>query len=158
MTFGGLMAISDLNFKVRRGMIKAIIGPNGAGKTTLFNVITGSFPPTQGTVTFNGRPIQHLKAHKIAGPGDFTDLPDGGVVRKHDGFGKCHARVLYPDSNLLYSFGVCSAPVQTQRKTDPGNGIEDFEIYRACRQIQRFGGQPAFGRTEITGDRAGTGQ
>ncbi|MBW1953984.1 MAG: ATP-binding cassette domain-containing protein, partial [Deltaproteobacteria bacterium] len=69
MTFGGLMALSDLDFKVRRGMIKAIIGPNGAGKTTLFNVITGSFPPTQGTVTFNGRPIQHLKAHKIADRG-----------------------------------------------------------------------------------------
>jgi len=69
MTFGGLMALSDLNFKVRRGMIKAIIGPNGAGKTTLFNVITGSFPPTQGTVMFNGRPIQHLKAHKIADRG-----------------------------------------------------------------------------------------
>jgi branched-chain amino acid transport system ATP-binding protein len=69
MTFGGLMALSDLNFNVRRGMIKAIIGPNGAGKTTLFNVITGSFPPTQGTVTFNGRPIQHLKAHKIANRG-----------------------------------------------------------------------------------------
>jgi branched-chain amino acid transport system ATP-binding protein len=69
MTFGGLMALSDLDFKVRRGMIKAIIGPNGAGKTTLFNVITGSFPPTQGTVTFKGRPIQHLKAHKIANRG-----------------------------------------------------------------------------------------
>jgi branched-chain amino acid transport system ATP-binding protein len=69
MTFGGLMALNDLNFNVRRGMIKAIIGPNGAGKTTLFNVITGSFPPTQGTVTFNGRPIQHLKAHKIANRG-----------------------------------------------------------------------------------------
>ncbi|MEA1946075.1 MAG: ABC transporter ATP-binding protein [Thermodesulfobacteriota bacterium] len=69
MTFGGLMALSNLNFKVQRGMIKAIIGPNGAGKTTLFNIITGSFPPTQGTVRFNGRSIQHLKAHKIADRG-----------------------------------------------------------------------------------------
>ncbi len=69
MTFGGLMALSNLDFEVRRGMIKAIIGPNGAGKTTLFNIITGSFPPTEGTVRFKGRPIQHLKAHKIADRG-----------------------------------------------------------------------------------------
>jgi len=69
MAFGGLMALSNLSFQVKRGMIKAVIGPNGAGKTTLFNVITGSFPPTEGTVTFNGSPIEHLKAHKIADRG-----------------------------------------------------------------------------------------
>ena len=69
MAFGGLMALSNLNFRVKRGIIKAIIGPNGAGKTTLFNIITGSFPPTEGTVWFKGRPIQHLKAHKIADRG-----------------------------------------------------------------------------------------
>lgn len=69
MAFGGLMALSNLNFRVKKGIIKAIIGPNGAGKTTLFNIITGSFPPTEGTVRFKGRPIQHLKAHKIADRG-----------------------------------------------------------------------------------------
>jgi branched-chain amino acid transport system ATP-binding protein len=63
------MALSNLNFRVKRGIIKAIIGPNGAGKTTLFNIITGSFSPTEGTVRFKGRPIQHLKAHKIADRG-----------------------------------------------------------------------------------------
>ena len=66
MAFGGLMALSNLSIKVKRGMIKAIIGPNGAGKTTLFNIITGSFPPTEGSVMFKGLPIEHLKAHKIA--------------------------------------------------------------------------------------------
>jgi len=66
MAFGGLMALSNLSFQVKRGIIKAIIGPNGAGKTTLFNIITGSFPPTQGSVMFKGLPIEHLKAHKIA--------------------------------------------------------------------------------------------
>ena len=69
MAFGGLMALSNLYFQVKMGTIKAIIGPNGAGKTTLFNIITGSFPPTQGTVKFKGRSIEHLKAHKIAEQG-----------------------------------------------------------------------------------------
>ena len=66
MAFGGLMALFKPNFKVKKGVIKAIIGPNGAGKTTLFNVITGFFAPTEGTVRFKGRPISRLKAHEIA--------------------------------------------------------------------------------------------
>ncbi len=66
MTFGGLMALINLYFNVKEGMIKAIIGPNGAGKTTLFNIITGTFAPTEGVVRFRGKPIQKLKAHEIA--------------------------------------------------------------------------------------------
>jgi branched-chain amino acid transport system ATP-binding protein len=69
MAFGGLMALIDLSFTVKKGMIKAVIGPNGAGKTTLFNIITGSFPPTDGSITFKGSPIERLKAHKIAALG-----------------------------------------------------------------------------------------
>jgi len=69
VVFGGLMALSNLSFQVKKGMIKAIIGPNGAGKTTLFNVITGSFPPLKGSIRFKGRSIEHLKAHKIADRG-----------------------------------------------------------------------------------------
>lgn len=66
MAFGGLTALINVNFEVRRGEIKAIIGPNGAGKTTLFNVITGAFSPTEGAIRFKGRAIEHLKAHEIA--------------------------------------------------------------------------------------------
>ncbi|MFH1991221.1 MAG: ABC transporter ATP-binding protein [Pseudomonadota bacterium] len=66
MAFGGLMALFKPNFKVKKGIIKAIVGPNGAGKTTLFNVITGFFHPTAGTVRFKGQPISGLKAHEIA--------------------------------------------------------------------------------------------
>ncbi len=66
MAFGGLTALANLNFRVKNGIIKAIIGPNGAGKTTLFNVITGTFPPTEGTVRFKDQPIENLKAHEIA--------------------------------------------------------------------------------------------
>jgi len=97
MAFGGLMALSNLNFRVKRGIIKAIIGPNGAGKTTLFNIITGSFPPTEGTVRFKGRPIQHLKAHKIADQGisrtfQTVELFDNMTVLENVMLG-CHTRV-----------------------------------------------------------------
>jgi branched-chain amino acid transport system ATP-binding protein len=69
MAFGGLMALFQPDFKVKRGTIKAIIGPNGAGKTTLFNIITGFFPPTEGTIRFKGRSIKKLKTHEIAAMG-----------------------------------------------------------------------------------------
>ncbi|GAA4122514.1 ABC transporter [Aminobacter sp. DSM 101952] len=55
MKFGGLVAIGDLSFEVRRGEITALIGPNGAGKTTVFNCITGFYKPTEGMIRFNGR-------------------------------------------------------------------------------------------------------
>jgi branched-chain amino acid transport system ATP-binding protein len=69
MAFGGLMALFQPDFKVKRGTIKAIIGPNGAGKTTLFNIITGFFPPTEGTIRFKGQSIKKLKTHEIAAMG-----------------------------------------------------------------------------------------
>jgi branched-chain amino acid transport system ATP-binding protein len=64
-SFGGLAALADISFSVVAGEILGIIGPNGAGKTTLFNVITAFFPPTEGTVTFDGRPIGGLPPHAI---------------------------------------------------------------------------------------------
>lgn len=65
-TFGGLMAISDLSFKVREGQIKSVIGPNGAGKTTLFNLITGVHPASSGKILFRERVINGLKPYVIA--------------------------------------------------------------------------------------------
>ncbi len=65
-TFGGIVALMDISFTVKKGEIKAIIGPNGAGKTTLFNVITGVYTPDRGSIKFNGELISKMPSHKIA--------------------------------------------------------------------------------------------
>lgn len=64
--FAGLTALSQVSFSAEEGVIKGVIGPNGAGKTTLFNIITGVFPPTEGSVTFLGKEISGKKPEEIA--------------------------------------------------------------------------------------------
>src|SRR6516165_10077360 len=67
--FGGLVALSDLNFTVCNGEIVGLIGPNGAGKTTAFNVFTGFLKPTAGEVRYRNTLLNGLKPHEIAGLG-----------------------------------------------------------------------------------------
>ena len=66
MRFGGLLAVDNVAFDVRRGQIFAIIGPNGAGKTTVFNCVGGFYQPTTGSVALDGQVINHLPSHRIA--------------------------------------------------------------------------------------------
>ena len=65
-SFAGLTALSNVGFELREGMIKGLIGPNGAGKTTLFNLVTGVFPPSMGSISFQGGEITRRKAEDIA--------------------------------------------------------------------------------------------
>ncbi len=64
-TFGGLHALSNLNFEVEEGTVHAVIGPNGAGKSTMLNVCIGQLIPDSGSVTFNGQNITGMKPYEI---------------------------------------------------------------------------------------------
>ena len=64
--FGGLTALNNVNFELRRGEIRAIIGPNGAGKSTFFNCLTGVLHPTSGRIMFNGEDITGLPPNEIS--------------------------------------------------------------------------------------------
>ena len=63
--FGGLAAISDLDFRIKEGEIVGLIGPNGSGKTTLINVVTGIAPASKGAIRFRGKDITRSKAYHI---------------------------------------------------------------------------------------------
>jgi branched-chain amino acid transport system ATP-binding protein len=65
LSFGGIMALNQIDLKVGHGELLAIIGPNGAGKTSLLNCITGYYRPQNGRILFNGKNITGLRPHEI---------------------------------------------------------------------------------------------
>jgi branched-chain amino acid transport system ATP-binding protein len=65
LKFGGVNALSGVTFEIQKNTVTGLIGPNGAGKTSLFNVVSGIYMPTAGTVFFNGQEISKLKLHEI---------------------------------------------------------------------------------------------
>lgn len=72
LSFGGVKAINDVSFDIRKGEIRAIIGPNGAGKTSMLNVINGFYHPQQGRITFKGNPREDMRPYLAA---------EGGISR-----------------------------------------------------------------------------
>jgi len=69
LAFGGVKAISDVSFDIRKGEIRAIIGPNGAGKTSMLNVINGFYHPQQGLITFKGEKRREMRPYVAASQG-----------------------------------------------------------------------------------------
>jgi branched-chain amino acid transport system ATP-binding protein len=69
LSFGGVQALSNISFDIRRGEIRAIIGPNGAGKSSMLNVINGFYHPQEGTITFKGQVRHAMRPHEAAAQG-----------------------------------------------------------------------------------------
>jgi branched-chain amino acid transport system ATP-binding protein len=63
--FGGIVAVQKVDFTIPEQAIVSLIGPNGAGKTTFFNLVTGIYEPSTGTILFNGKPLENLKPHEV---------------------------------------------------------------------------------------------
>lgn len=79
--FGGLKALSDVSFSIRKGEIMSLIGPNGAGKTTCLNVVTGFFKPSSGTVRYCDDDITGLAPHAAAQRGLVRTFQKTNVLR-----------------------------------------------------------------------------
>jgi ABC-type branched-subunit amino acid transport system ATPase component/ABC-type branched-subunit amino acid transport system permease subunit len=126
--FGGLIAVNNLSFELRRGEILGLIGPNGAGKSTMFNLISGLLPLTRGEVRFNGQAIGGLAPYDIAAR---------GIARTFQHV-KLISRMSVLDNVALGAFlrtrsGVVQACLKLNRD-------EEARIrYLAAQQIRRVG-------------------
>jgi len=121
--FGGLKANNQIDLEVEKGEIRGVIGPNGAGKTTFFNVVSGFYTPTSGSVEFKGQVISGLHSSKIAKLGavrtfqraalfpDFTVL-ENVVIARH----------LNADSSIM------NAIFKHKNKAEAGNIERSKEI------------------------------
>jgi len=78
MRFGGVTAVSEVDFTLREAELRCLIGPNGAGKSTFFKMLTGQLAPSAGTIMFRGRPVAGASPHEIArlGVGIKTQVPN----------------------------------------------------------------------------------
>lgn len=79
--FGGLVAVKDLSFEVRKGEILGLIGPNGAGKSTTFNVISGHFKPTSGRLVFKGKDITGMGLAQVSREGLVRTFQHDSLLR-----------------------------------------------------------------------------
>ena len=66
LSFGGVHALSDVSFDIRKGEVRSIIGPNGAGKSSMLNVINGFYHPQEGSITYQGKRRSQMKPHEAA--------------------------------------------------------------------------------------------
>ena len=117
--FGGLCAVDDFNLSVEKGELIAIIGPNGAGKTTVFNMLTGIYKPTTGTIELEGENMIGLKPYQFARKGitrTFQNIRLFSNASVADNVKMAYT--MHNDQNLAKCFLRTSGMVKKERELD----------------------------------------
>lgn len=121
--FGGLRAVSDFNIQLEHGDIVGLIGPNGAGKTTVFNVLTGVYLPTKGTIVFDGQNIVGKKTHQIT---------QAGVARTFQNIRLFDKSSVIDNLKIAYHFrmpyGNTDAFLHTRKYWEGEQLVDDYAI------------------------------
>ena len=128
--FGGLIAVNDVDFVIPRKTIVSLIGPNGAGKTTFFNILTGVYKPTRGTVFFDGQPIAGLPPHKV------TAL---GMARTFQNIRLFHNMTALENVLVAMHSRIRGGVLRSIFRT-PGLKKEEQEAHEKGRQLLEFSG------------------
>lgn len=123
--FGGLAALSEVNFSIKAGEIVSLIGPNGAGKTTCLNLITGFYKPSAGRVHYRERDITGYAPHAIAQRGLVRTFQKTNVLRGLSVFGNVlTARYRQGETSLLRTFFTRGAKRERELRDEAAVLIE----------------------------------
>jgi branched-chain amino acid transport system ATP-binding protein len=128
--FGGLVAVDGVSFAIPPRSIVSIIGPNGAGKTTFFNILTGLYRPTVGTISFDGRDITGMRPDRIVGHGmarTFQNIRLFGTMSALE-------NVLVAEHSRTKA-GVFRSILRT-----PGQRAEEKEVREKAREVLHYVG------------------
>jgi branched-chain amino acid transport system ATP-binding protein len=128
--FGGLVAVNDVDFTIPERSIVSLIGPNGAGKTTMFNMLTGVYKPTAGTIEFAGDDVTGRPPHAVTEKGvgrTFQNIRLFQLMTAHE-------NVLVGMHSRLHS-GIVRSVLRT-----PGQRREEREASARARELLEFAG------------------
>lgn len=133
--FGGVLAVNDVSFDVRRGEVFTLIGPNGAGKTTVFNLISRIYNPTTGTIDYQGQPLTRQPPHRVAGLGiartfQNIELFEHATVLHNLLIGRHIHRSTGLWSELFFTGRVRAAEIQAREKVEQVIELLDLQHYR----------------------------
>jgi branched-chain amino acid transport system ATP-binding protein len=128
--FGGLTAINQLNFEVQSGELLSIIGPNGAGKSTLFNLLTGSYRPSSGTIRFQGEDVTNRPPYEAARRGIARTFQQTTVFSRESVLNN-----IVIGQSLHFKTGILGAVLRT-----PGTAREERRVRERAEEVLSFVG------------------
>ncbi|MCU0812851.1 MAG: ABC transporter ATP-binding protein [Burkholderiaceae bacterium] len=133
--FGGVLAVNDVSFDVRRGEVFTLIGPNGAGKTTVFNLISRIYTPTMGSIAFEGQDLLAVPPHRVAQLGiartfQNIELFEHATVLQNLLIGRHVHRTSGLFSEMLFLPKVRAAERATREKVEEVIDFLDLQHYR----------------------------
>src|SRR5690349_9783070 len=137
LSFGGVKAVSNVSFDIRKGEIRAIIGPNGAGKTSMLNVINGFYHPQQGRITFKGRTRSRMRPYEAAQGGIARTFQNVALFRGMSALDNIMAgRTLAMHSNFVFQlFRYGPAMTEEVAHRHRVEEIIDFLEIQAIRKV-----------------------
>ena len=148
-SFGGLFALNECSFDVKKDSITGLIGPNGSGKTTLFDIITGFYRPDKGKIFFKNRDISNMKPYKIMQQGIVRTFQ---ITRVFPGL-TVMGNMLYSPKNQcgekLLNVFFSPIKIMKQDKLNRGRAEELLEIVGLAELGEEYAGHLSYGQQKL---------